>query len=58
MFSSTVPLQFQSDDRSPFGPITFLSNMWQSSDHLAGYAQQDCHEYVFLADFAVIPDVG
>ncbi|KAL7417112.1 hypothetical protein BDY24DRAFT_336151 [Mrakia frigida] len=40
---------FYSDDRSPWGPVTFLSSMWSSSSDLAGYAQQDAHEFFISA---------
>ncbi|KAK7466220.1 hypothetical protein VKT23_004942 [Stygiomarasmius scandens] len=34
-----------SNDTSPYGPITFLSTTWRKSTELAGYAQQDAHEF-------------
>ncbi|KAJ7266551.1 hypothetical protein C8J57DRAFT_1328141 [Mycena rebaudengoi] len=34
-----------SDDPNPYGPITFLLSTWRKSTELAGYAQQDAHEF-------------
>jgi ubiquitin carboxyl-terminal hydrolase 22/27/51 len=44
----------------PVGPTTFLAATWASSKELAGYAQQDAHEFfisgawVILLSFAVL----
>lgn len=38
-----------SSENSPFGPITLLATTWQSSKDLAGYAQQDAHEFFISA---------
>ncbi|KAF8720618.1 hypothetical protein AX14_010860 [Amanita brunnescens Koide BX004] len=34
-----------SDDSTPYGPYTFLATTWRASSELAGYAQQDAHEF-------------
>ncbi|KIY43869.1 cysteine proteinase, partial [Fistulina hepatica ATCC 64428] len=33
-----------SDDRTPYGPTTFLTLTWRKSNDMCGYAQQDAHE--------------
>ncbi|TFK73228.1 cysteine proteinase [Pluteus cervinus] len=38
-----------SEDTTPYGPITFLSTTWRASSELAGYAQQDAHEFFISA---------
>ncbi|KAJ2957325.1 hypothetical protein NQZ79_g6951 [Umbelopsis isabellina] len=38
-----------SGERSPYGPCTFLQSMWLSLKELAGYAQQDAHEFFISA---------
>ena len=55
---SLILLQFYSEDRSPWGPVTFLSSMWSSSSDLAGYAQQDAHEWVSLLPLSSSSDLG
>ncbi|KAF8628559.1 hypothetical protein AX15_003826 [Amanita polypyramis BW_CC] len=37
-----------SEDSAPYGPRTFLATAWRTSTELAGYAQQDAHEF-FIA---------
>ncbi|KAF9929908.1 hypothetical protein BGZ67_006054 [Mortierella alpina] len=41
--------QFYSGVKSPYGPCSFLHTMWMSSSDLAGYAQQDAHEFFISA---------
>lgn len=41
--------QLYSGERSPYGPCTFLQSMWLSLKELAGYAQQDAHEFFISA---------
>ncbi|RKP37715.1 hypothetical protein BJ085DRAFT_15791, partial [Dimargaris cristalligena] len=41
--------QIFSGDPAPFGPSTFLRSIWQSSTELAGYSQQDAHEFFITA---------
>ncbi|OBZ81870.1 Ubiquitin carboxyl-terminal hydrolase 22 [Choanephora cucurbitarum] len=41
--------QFYSDDKKPYGPCRFLQSMWMSLKELAGYAQQDAHEFFISA---------
>ena len=36
---------YSTTDRSPYCPTSFLFNMWISQKHLAGYSQQDAHEF-------------
>lgn len=43
------PSQFYSDDKKPYGPCRFLQSMWMSLKELAGYAQQDAHEFFISA---------
>ncbi|KAI8973886.1 hypothetical protein BDB01DRAFT_807992 [Pilobolus umbonatus] len=38
-------VQLYSDDKKPYGPCKFLQSMWMSLKELAGYAQQDAHEF-------------
>jgi ubiquitin carboxyl-terminal hydrolase 22/27/51 len=33
----------------PYGPLTFLATTWRASSELAGYAQQDAHEFFITA---------
>ncbi|GAB5593679.1 hypothetical protein Unana1_08579 [Umbelopsis nana] len=42
-------IQLYSGERSPYGPCTFLQSMWLSLKELAGYAQQDAHEFFISA---------
>ncbi|KAH6583712.1 hypothetical protein BASA50_010139 [Batrachochytrium salamandrivorans] len=37
--------QFYTGKTSPYGPTSFLYAMWMSQKHLAGYQQQDAHEF-------------
>ncbi|KAJ3272912.1 hypothetical protein HDV01_005109 [Terramyces sp. JEL0728] len=37
--------QFYASDTTPFTPHAFLYAMWMSQKHLAGYSQQDAHEF-------------
>ncbi|KAG0042662.1 hypothetical protein BGZ83_000206 [Gryganskiella cystojenkinii] len=41
--------QFYSGQKVPYGPCSFLHTMWMSSSDLAGYAQQDAHEFFISA---------
>ncbi|KAI1302425.1 hypothetical protein EDD11_005616 [Mortierella claussenii] len=41
--------QFYSGVKAPYGPCSFLHTMWMSSSDLAGYAQQDAHEFFISA---------
>ncbi|KAF9307407.1 hypothetical protein BGZ74_003882 [Mortierella antarctica] len=41
--------QFYSGTKTPYGPCSFLHTMWMSSSELAGYAQQDAHEFFISA---------
>ncbi|KAF9350699.1 hypothetical protein BGX34_001029 [Mortierella sp. NVP85] len=41
--------QFYSGVKIPYGPCNFLHTMWMSSSDLAGYAQQDAHEFFISA---------
>ncbi|KAG0005348.1 hypothetical protein BGZ79_005326 [Entomortierella chlamydospora] len=41
--------QFYSGVKVPYGPCSFLHTMWMSSSDLAGYAQQDAHEFFISA---------
>ncbi|KAF8932162.1 hypothetical protein BGZ58_007204 [Dissophora ornata] len=41
--------QFYSGVKIPYGPCSFLHTMWMSSSDLAGYAQQDAHEFFISA---------
>ncbi|KAF9048837.1 cysteine proteinase [Panaeolus papilionaceus] len=38
-----------SEDTGPYGPITLLATTWKASAELAGYAQQDAHEFFISA---------
>ncbi|CAO3696100.1 unnamed protein product [Rhizopus stolonifer] len=42
-------LQLYSGDKQPYGPCRFLQSMWMSLKELAGYAQQDAHEFFISA---------
>ncbi|KAJ3150034.1 Ubiquitin carboxyl-terminal hydrolase 22 [Geranomyces michiganensis] len=37
--------EFYSGERRPFGPNAFLHAMWMSQKEMAGYSQQDAHEF-------------
>jgi ubiquitin carboxyl-terminal hydrolase 22/27/51 len=47
--TNDVLKQLYSGERSPYGPCTFLQSMWLSLKELAGYAQQDAHEFFISA---------
>lgn len=38
-------LKVYSGKKEPYGPCSFLQSMWMSVRELAGYAQQDAHEF-------------
>lgn len=42
-------------DTAPFGPTNFMYSMWQSSSELAGYAQQDAHEFLISCKYTTLP---
>ncbi|TPX72993.1 hypothetical protein SpCBS45565_g00311 [Spizellomyces sp. 'palustris'] len=37
--------EFYSGETKPYGPAAFLNAMWMSQKHMAGYSQQDAHEF-------------
>ena len=37
--------EIYSGETGPYGPISFLATTWRASSELAGYAQQDAHEF-------------
>ncbi|KAG6861620.1 hypothetical protein C0995_014059 [Termitomyces sp. Mi166 len=37
--------EIYSEDSAPYGPVSFLATSWHASPDLAGYAQQDAHEF-------------
>ncbi|KAI9008029.1 hypothetical protein BC832DRAFT_591282 [Gaertneriomyces semiglobifer] len=41
----TVFHEFYSGQTKPYGPASFLHAMWMSQKHMAGYSQQDAHEF-------------
>ncbi|KAG5641869.1 hypothetical protein DXG03_004093 [Asterophora parasitica] len=41
--------EIYSEDTTPFGPVSFLATTWRASADLAGYAQQDAHEFFISA---------
>ncbi|KAG1602373.1 hypothetical protein G6F47_002825 [Rhizopus delemar] len=41
--------QLYSGDKQPYGPCRFLQSTWMSQKELAGYAQQDAHEFFISA---------
>ncbi|KAL0094685.1 hypothetical protein F4703DRAFT_1902478 [Phycomyces blakesleeanus] len=41
--------QIYSSEKGPYGPCSFLMSMWMSLKELAGYAQQDAHEFFISA---------
>lgn len=43
------PLQFYSGHRSPHIPFRLLHLVWTHARHLAGYEQQDAHEFLIAA---------
>ena len=45
----TCVWQIYSSNTAPHGPISFLHAAWQASSDLAGYAQQDAHEFFISA---------
>ncbi|PFH51097.1 hypothetical protein AMATHDRAFT_143422 [Amanita thiersii Skay4041] len=40
---------YSDDNSTPYGPHTFLATTWRASAELAGYAQQDAHEFFISA---------
>ncbi|KAI9312326.1 hypothetical protein BX666DRAFT_1866253 [Dichotomocladium elegans] len=45
----TLFSKFYSGAKEPYGPCSFLHSMWMSVKELAGYAQQDAHEFFISA---------
>ncbi|CAG8476434.1 6227_t:CDS:1 [Acaulospora morrowiae] len=41
--------EFHSGEKKPYPPCNFLHAMWLSSKELAGYAEQDAHEFFIAA---------
>ncbi|TPX56080.1 hypothetical protein PhCBS80983_g04802 [Powellomyces hirtus] len=41
----TVFQEFYNGETKPFGPAAFLHAMWMSQKQMAGYSQQDAHEF-------------
>lgn len=41
--------QVYSGKSAPFGPATLLATTWKASSELAGYSQQDAHEFFISA---------
>jgi len=41
--------QFYSGEHTPFGPCDFLYVVWKTEKHMAGYQQQDAHEFLICA---------
>jgi ubiquitin carboxyl-terminal hydrolase 22/27/51 len=41
--------EIYSEDTAPYGPYTFLATTWRAAAELAGYAQQDAHEFFISA---------
>ncbi|CAG8436229.1 7105_t:CDS:2 [Funneliformis caledonium] len=41
--------EFHSGEKKPYPPCSFLQSMWLSSKHLAGYSEQDAHEFYLAA---------
>lgn len=41
--------EIYSGETVPYGPISFLATTWRASSELAGYAQQDAHEFFINA---------
>jgi ubiquitin carboxyl-terminal hydrolase 22/27/51 len=41
--------QFYCGDHTPFGPCDFLYVVWKTEKHMAGYQQQDAHEFLIYA---------
>lgn len=35
--------------RSPFSPYQFLYSVWRYANYVAGYEQQDAHEFLIAA---------
>ena len=42
-----------SGKQAPFSPHSFLHTMWTTSEHFAGYEQQDAHEFLIAALAAI-----
>lgn len=47
--SDAFPPQFYSGHRSPHIPFRLLHLVWTHARHLAGYEQQDAHEFLIAA---------
>ncbi|KAF5334866.1 hypothetical protein D9758_014272 [Tetrapyrgos nigripes] len=45
LLTTLLHFQVYSSDTTPYGPSSFLSTTWRKSTSLAGYAQQDAHEF-------------
>lgn len=41
--------EIYSGETVPYGPVSFLATTWRASSELAGYAQQDAHEFFINA---------
>lgn len=41
--------EIYSGEPGPYGPVSFLATTWRASSELAGYAQQDAHEFFIAA---------
>jgi ubiquitin carboxyl-terminal hydrolase 22/27/51 len=41
--------EFHSGEKKPYPPCSFLQSMWLSSKELAGYSEQDAHEFYLAA---------
>jgi len=48
LFAFAHPSEMYSGDKAQFAPHKLLYAVWQHSKHLAGYSQQDAHEF-FIA---------
>jgi len=47
-----------SGDPAPYSPHSFLHAMWCSSDHFAGYEQQDAHEFWIAVFTGICSSLG
>lgn len=47
-----------SGERVPFSPHKFLLTTWRSTDHLAGYDQQDAHDFYISTMNAIHTHIG
>ena len=50
--------QMFSGDRVPFSPHRFLLQTWRCTDHLAGYEQQDAHDFYISTMNALHTHIG